>query len=54
MINKLARICSALAHWSPLFAEVEYLPDIVFPFLKIIKADDLVLFEVVMSFLMQF
>jgi hypothetical protein len=53
MYNKLARVCSALAHWSPLFAEISYLPDLVFPFVKTIKHDDLVLFEVVMSFLIQ-
>lgn len=51
--NKLARILSALAHWCPIFGEVEYLPDLVFPFVKVIKSDDLVLFEVLMCFLMQ-
>lgn len=37
MYNKLVRVLSALAHWSPVFAEVSYLPDLVFPFLKVIK-----------------
>jgi len=53
LYNKLVRILSALAHWCPLFAEVSYLPDLVFPFVKAIKYDDLVLFEVIVSFLMQ-
>lgn len=51
--NKLVRILSALAYWCPVFAEIDYLPQIVYPFVKIIKNDDLILFEVVMSFFMQ-
>ena len=46
LYNKLVRILSALSHWCPLFAEVTYLPELVFPFVKLIKNDDLVLFEV--------
>jgi hypothetical protein len=47
--NKLVRILSAIGHWSPIFIEVEYLPQIVFPFLKIIPNDDLFVFELLMS-----
>jgi hypothetical protein len=53
LYNKLVRMLSGLAYWSPLFAEVAYLPDLVFPFVKVIKCNDLVLFEVIVSFLMQ-
>lgn len=51
--NKLVRILSALAYWCPLFAEVKYLPELVYPFVQLIKNDDLVLYEVLVSFLMQ-
>jgi hypothetical protein len=51
--NKLVRILSAIGHWSPIFIEVEYLPQIVFPFLKIIPNDDLFVFELIMSLIVQ-
>jgi len=51
--NKLVRILSAIGHWSPIFIEVEYLPQIVFPFLKIIPNDDLFVFELLMSLIVQ-
>jgi len=51
--NKLVRLLSALANWCPVFAEIDYLPKLVYPFIWIIKNDDLVLFETVMSFFTQ-
>lgn len=48
--NKLVRILSALTAWCPIFAEVDYVPKIVYPFVRVIQNDDLVLFETVMSF----
>lgn len=53
LYNKLVRILSALAYWSPIFGEVSFLPDLVYPFVRVLKSDDLVLFEVLMCFLMQ-
>ena len=50
----MLRLLSTLAHWCPIFAEVQYIPGIVWPFVKTIPNDDLVLFEVVMSFFLQF
>jgi len=47
------RILSALAHWSPIFLQVEYLPQIVFPFLKVIPNDDLYVFELIMALIVQ-
>jgi len=44
---------SALAYWCPIFAEGKYLPHIDYPFVNRIKNDDLVLFEVLVSFFMQ-
>ena len=31
---------SALAHWSPIFAEVDYLPALAFPFVRLFEGDD--------------
>ena len=44
---------SALANWSPIFAEVEYLPAIVLSLLKIIPNDDLYALELIMSLIVQ-
>jgi len=52
--NKLVWLLSALAAWCPVFAEIDYLPKLVYPFVWLIQNDDLVLFEVVMSFFTQF
>lgn len=53
LYNKLVRIMSALANWSPIFAEVEYLPAIVLSLLKIIPNDDLYALELIMSLIVQ-
>ncbi|CAI2387067.1 unnamed protein product [Moneuplotes crassus] len=52
--NKLVKTLSGLANWCPLFAEVAYLPDLVFPFVQTIKHDDNALFEIVLTFLAHF
>ena len=46
------RILSALGHWSPFMCEVDYLPGFVFPFVKMLEHDDLVLFETVVAIVM--
>jgi hypothetical protein len=45
---------SALGHWSPIFLDVDYLPSIVFPFIKIIPNDDLLVFEIIMALIVQY
>ncbi|XP_076826791.1 TBC1 domain family member 31 isoform X2 [Brachyhypopomus gauderio] len=47
----LQRVLSALAHWSAIFGETEYLPLLVFPFVKLFPNNPLVCFEVVASVL---
>lgn len=42
-----ARVLSALAHWAAIFGELEYLPLIVFPFVKLFQNNPLLCFEVV-------
>ncbi len=43
------RILSVLSHWSPIFAEVEFLPTIVVQVLKIVPNDDLMVVELIMA-----
>jgi hypothetical protein len=47
----LQRSLSALAHWSPIFAETPYLPGLVFPFVKMFQNNQLVTFELLATFL---
>ena len=49
LYNKLVRTLSCLGSWCPIFYDVEYLPQIVFPFIKVIPNDDLLVFETVMA-----
>lgn len=51
--NKLVRILSALGYWSPVFSDVTFLPAIVHHFLKQVPSDDLAVFELVMSLIVQ-
>ncbi|XP_035386959.1 TBC1 domain family member 31 [Electrophorus electricus] len=43
----LQRVLSALAHWSAIFGETEYLPLLAFPFVKLFQNNPLICFEVV-------
>lgn len=46
-IRLLERTLSALAHWSPIFAECEYLPLFIFPFVKLFQNNQVLCFEIV-------
>jgi hypothetical protein len=46
------RHLSALAHWSPVMAEAEFLPAFVFPFIKVFENNPLHAFELVMTVLL--
>ncbi|KAM4735303.1 TBC1 domain family member 31 isoform 2-T2 [Anableps anableps] len=43
----LQRLLSALGHWAAIFAEVEYLPLVAFPFVKLFQNNPILCFEVV-------
>ncbi|KAL4616977.1 TBC1 domain family member 31 [Arapaima gigas] len=43
----LQRVLSALAHWSAIFGETDYLPLLAFPFVKLFQNNPLVCFEVI-------
>ncbi|MBN3306118.1 TBC31 protein, partial [Amia calva] len=48
----LQRVLSALAHWSSIFGETEYLPLVAFPFVKLFQNNQLICFEVIATVLM--
>jgi hypothetical protein len=47
----LQRTLSVLGHWTSLFAEIEFLPALVFPFVKQFQNNQLILFEIVATIL---
>eukprot|EP00026_Physarum_polycephalum_P003854 Phypoly_transcript_03870.p1 GENE.Phypoly_transcript_03870~~Phypoly_transcript_03870.p1 ORF type:complete len:620 (+),score=77.65 Phypoly_transcript_03870:439-2298(+) len=50
LYKKMERNLSLLVHWAPIFGEVQYLPELIFPFVKLIN-DDLLCFEIICTFL---
>ncbi|CAM9502399.1 unnamed protein product [Ectocarpus sp. 6 AP-2014] len=50
LFRKAAVLLSALAHWSPILAEVEFVPSWLFPFCVVFGQDDLGAFEAAVSF----
>lgn len=46
-VSHFPRVLSALAHWAAIFGEVDYLPLIAFPFVKLFPNNPLLCFEVV-------
>ena len=46
-VRLLERTLSCLAHWSPLFADCDYLPLIIFPFVKLLQYNQVICFEIV-------
>lgn len=50
----MERILSCLAYWSPIFEDLDYLPSLVFPFVKVFWNDLFSCLEVVMTVLGDF
>ena len=48
------RALSALAHWSSIFGETEYLPGLVFPFVKLFQNNQLITFEILATILSKY
>ncbi|CAH0400751.1 unnamed protein product [Chilo suppressalis] len=53
-LKNLKRLLSCLAHWCPLFAVMKFLPEFVFPFVKVLQKDPLLLFECVATILLNY
>ena len=51
VFERLHRCCCQLAHWSPVFAQVSYVVQCVFPFLLIYGSDEMAAFETVVTLL---
>ncbi|XP_035828505.1 TBC1 domain family member 31 isoform X2 [Aplysia californica] len=51
LLRVLQRILSAMAHWSPIFGETQYLPSFAFPFVKLFQNNHLVCFELITTVL---
>lgn len=49
VLNRLVRLLSALAYWHPPLADCDWLPALVFPFLRLFERDSLVLFEFIVT-----
>ncbi|XP_036228713.2 TBC1 domain family member 31 [Bactrocera oleae] len=49
--NALVRIWSCLAHWCPVFAHSKFLPQLIFPFVKLLPRNSLVVFEICVTLL---
>ena len=52
VLHRLRRTCSALAWWSPVFAECEGLPALALPFVRAFAADDVGAFEALATVLL--
>ena len=53
LLTKLQTILSCLAHYSSIFSEVEYLPELIYPFVKLFANDELLCFETTLTFFLQ-
>ena len=53
LFAKLQRMCSCLAHYAPCFGEFPYLVDFIFPFVKLFSSDEVICFEIIISFFWQ-
>ncbi|KAI9356508.1 hypothetical protein DFJ73DRAFT_822843 [Zopfochytrium polystomum] len=51
LLKSMERVLSAVAHWSPIFESLDYLPAIVFPFVKTFANDMFAGFEVILTVL---
>ncbi|KAL5287947.1 TBC1D31 family protein [Megaselia abdita] len=52
--EKLKGLVSNLANWSPIFADIDYIPGLVYPFLKVFPNSQLLTFEIVASILLNY
>lgn len=54
LLRVLQRALSALAHWAAIFGETQYLPGLVFPFVKMFQNNQLVTFEFLATILCKY
>ena len=54
LYEKLQKMLSCLSYYCSIFTEIDYLPALIFPFVKILKENDLICFEIIITFLRNF
>ena len=54
MLMRLQKICSLVTYWSYDIGKINYLPKIIFPFLKSFPGDDIFVFETIIALLYSF
>ena len=52
VFRRLQDVCSRITYWSPVYGEVDYLPQLVFPFVVLFGSDEMSTLEAVMTVLM--
>lgn len=52
--QRLKNLISLVANWSPVFAEIDFIPSLVYPFLKVFPNSQLLTFEIVASILLNY
>ncbi|CAG9333318.1 unnamed protein product [Blepharisma stoltei] len=52
LISPLSVVMSALSYWCPALGEADFMPSIVFPFLKLSNGDPLITFEITVSLIL--
>lgn len=52
LLKTLQGTLSCLAHWAPFLSSIEYLPELIFPFVKFFHSNRLLCFEVAVTFIM--
>jgi len=52
LYNNLQKMLSLLSYHCSLFAEIDFFPALIFPFVKILEENQILCFEVILSFLM--
>uniref|UniRef100_H2YPL6 Uncharacterized protein n=1 Tax=Ciona savignyi TaxID=51511 RepID=H2YPL6_CIOSA len=51
LLRVMQRVLSSLAHWSVIFSELDYIPLIAFPFIKLFQNNHLVCYEIIATIL---
>lgn len=54
LARSLERVISGLAYWSPVFENLDYLPNMIFPFVKLLVNDTFSCFELIMTILLNY
>jgi len=54
LYEKLQKMLSYLSYYCSIFTKIDYLPALIFPFVKILKENEIICFEIIITFLRNF